>query len=284
LILSAFTHLFNPVGFPCVQYDEGVYMRRAMYALQGLGPQDPASRFDHGEDSTSSYDHPYFGQIFLAGVLDLIGYPKSVHPSSVDGNVAVHSIEMLYLVPRVLMGILAVVDTFLVYKISERRYNRNVAVIASVLFAVMPLSWLNRWILLDTILMPFLLSSILFALYTKRSSKNSNNDNKNKSFILILLSGIFLGLAIYTKIPAFTMIPLVGFLVYTNNNRNLKTLGLWFIPVILIPLMWPAYSVSVGHFDEWLGALQYQTNRTRSTTLLIQFCFYLVLQALFWQQ
>jgi hypothetical protein len=266
LILSAFTHLFNPVGFPCVQYDEGVYMRRAMYALQGLGPQDPASRFDHGQDSTSSYDHPYFGQIFLAGVLDLIGYPKSVHPSSVDGNVAVHSIEMLYLVPRVLMGILAVVDTFLVYKISERRYNRNVAVIASVLFAVMPLSWLNRWILLDTILMPFLLSSILFALYTKRSSKNSNND-KNKSFILILLSGIFLGLAIYTKIPAFTMIPLVGFLVYTNNNRNLKTLGLWFIPVILIPIMWPAYSVSVGHFDEWVhGVLWQGTGRQASVS------------------
>jgi hypothetical protein len=42
----------------------------------------------------------------------------------------VNSIEMLYLVPRVLMDILAVVDTFLVYKMAERRYNRNVAVIA----------------------------------------------------------------------------------------------------------------------------------------------------------
>jgi hypothetical protein len=267
LILSAFTHLWNVVGFPAVHPDEGVYMRRAMYTLQGLGPQDPTSRFDHGQDSTSSYDHPYFGQIFLAGVLDLIGYPKSVNPSSVDGNVAVHSIEMLYLVPRVLMGILAVVDTFLVYKISERRYNRNVAVIASVLFAVMPLSWLNRWILLDTILMPFLLSSILFALYTKRSLKNSSNNNKNKSFILVLLSGIFLGLAIYTKIPAFTMIPLVGFLVYTNNDRNLKTLGLWFIPVILIPMMWPAYSVSAGHFDEWVhGVLWQGTGRQASVS------------------
>ena len=62
------------------------------------------------------------------------------------------------------MGILAVVDTFLVYKISERRYNRNVAFIASVLFAVMPLSWLLRRILLDSILLPFLLSSILIAI------------------------------------------------------------------------------------------------------------------------
>jgi 4-amino-4-deoxy-L-arabinose transferase-like glycosyltransferase len=66
---------------------------------------------------------------------------------------------MLYLVPRVLMGILAVVDTFLVYKISERRYNRNVALIASVLFAVMPISWYTRRILFDSIQLPFLLTS-----------------------------------------------------------------------------------------------------------------------------
>ena len=30
-----------------------------------------------------------------------------------------------------------------------------------------------------------------------------------------MLSGILLGIAIYTKIPAFTMIPLVGYLIYT---------------------------------------------------------------------
>jgi hypothetical protein len=34
------------------------------------------------------------------------------------------------------------------------------------------------------------------------------------------LSGPFLGLAIFTKIPAFTMIPLIGFLIYRKNNNN----------------------------------------------------------------
>jgi 4-amino-4-deoxy-L-arabinose transferase-like glycosyltransferase len=63
------------------------------------------------------------------------------------------------------MGLLAVVDTSLVYKIAERRYSRNVAVIASVLFAVMPSLLYTRWMLLDNILMPLFLSSILFALY-----------------------------------------------------------------------------------------------------------------------
>ena len=46
------------------------------------------------------------------------------------------------------MGILAVVDTFLIYKIAERRYNRNVAFIAAILFAVMPYTWLIRRVLI----------------------------------------------------------------------------------------------------------------------------------------
>jgi len=289
LVLSAFTHLFNPAGFPCVQTDEGIYMRRAMYILQGLGPQDPASRFDHAQVTTSSYDHPYFGPLFLASVLKLIGYPDSIinassfsspPPSTISPsspNSIQHSIEMLYLVPRVLMGILAVVDTFLIYKIAERRYNRNIALIASILFAVMPLSWLIRRVYLDTILMPFLLSSILFALYninnswsntnTNVNNINNNSRRKSKTIIPILLSGILLGLAIFTKIPAFTMVPLVGFLVYVNNDRNLKVLGLWFIPVILIPLIWPAYSILAGQYDEWLKGVLWQGTQRQESTL-----------------
>ena len=226
--------MLNPVGFPCVVTDEGVYMRRAMHVLQGLGPQDPASRFDHGQSSTSSYDHPYFGQLFLAGVFALIDYTHLLNPSSFTsyGN-ALHSIETLYMVPRILMGILAVVDTFLIYKISERRYSRNVALIASVLFAVMPLSWIVRRVLLDSILMPFLLSSILFTLYAKVGFSTNDKTKSSKNIVLILLSGVSLGLAIFTKMPALTMIPLVGFLIYKNNynrSNNLKNLGLWFVP------------------------------------------------------
>ena len=90
---------------------------------------------------TSALCHPYFGQIFLAGVLGIVGYPDSLlNPSDTgDGDDILHSVEMLYLVPRVLMGLLAVADSFLIYKITERRYhNRNVALIAAILFAVMP--------------------------------------------------------------------------------------------------------------------------------------------------
>ena len=202
LTLSAFTHIWNPIGFPAFHVDESHYMRRAMQVLQGLGPQESKDTYEYG------YDHPYFGQIFLAAILSLLNYPSSINPS-----VSSDSIEMLYLVPRVLMGILAVVDTFLVYKIADTRYNRKIAFVSATLFAVMPIGSLLRGIFLDSIALPFILLSILFAIYsTKSEAYNRSNDN-NRKILLTLLSGLFLGLAIFTKMPVFTMIPLVTFII-----------------------------------------------------------------------
>lgn len=215
-----------------------------MHVMEGLGPQE-----------AYYYDHPFFGQIFLGGTLKVIGYPQSLNPSA-----DLHSTESLYQVPRALMGILAVIDTFLIYKISVRMYNRNVALFASILFAVMPATWFTRMILLDSILLPFLLLSILLAVHTSKSKSEKRGSNINNN-ILIVFSGVFLGLAIFTKIPAFTMIPLVAFLIYRNNNRSLKTLGVWLVPVILIPFLWPAQSILAGAFNSWTNDVLWQINR-----------------------
>jgi 4-amino-4-deoxy-L-arabinose transferase-like glycosyltransferase len=222
-------------------FDEGIYMRRALNILETHSPQE----------DPYFYDHPYFGQIFLAGIFWMTEYPSSLHPSVNS----IQSIEKLYSFPRILIGVLAIVDTLLVYQISERRYNRNVGFIASVLFAVMPITWLLRWVLLDSIQLPFFLSSIFFADYA--------NDLKNKRFVIILFSGILLGLAIFTKIPVFTTVPLVGFVVFINNKRSFKVVGIWLIPVILIPMIWPAYAISTGHFNAWLNGVFYQTHREK---------------------
>jgi hypothetical protein len=275
LALSAFTHLWNPLGYPSLHIDEGHYMRKAMSILDGTGI-DPLAR----------YSAPYFGQIFLAGVLGMVGYPDSLlNPSdssgrgSSDSGDILHSVQMLYLAPRVLMGILAVADTFLIYKITEHRYhNRNVALIADILFAVMPYGWFFRRIFLETIQVPFLLTSILLAVYLKDlkiKEKNNNGSSNNnslryKTIAMTLLSGISLGLSIFTKIPVFTMIPLVGFLIYNNSNTNghkLRNLGLWFIPVILIPLIWPAHAMMIGEFDQWIHGVLWQTTGRPSSPL-----------------
>ncbi|HYY50756.1 MAG TPA: hypothetical protein VE643_07780, partial [Nitrososphaeraceae archaeon] len=82
-MLSAFTHFWNPTGFPTLYFDEGIYMRRAMHMLNYQGPQ---------EESTF-YDHPYFGQLFLSGVFQIIGYPH-LFVSAAGGNLN-HMVEML---------------------------------------------------------------------------------------------------------------------------------------------------------------------------------------------
>ena len=215
-----------------------------------------------------TYDHPYFGQLFLAGILATVGYPNSLNPSS-----EITSIESLHLVPRIVMGFLAVLDTFLIYQICQRRYGQNVAFIASVLFAVMPMTWLLRRIYLDNLLLPFLLCAILFGLYIKPMARDMRNSSQPKdlvnNYIWALLSGIFLGLAIYTKIPSFTMIPLIGGLVFFNSKRNLKMVGLWVVPVFLIPLLWPLYSIVVGQSDLWTNWVLWQTERDKPLHLAL---------------
>ena len=235
LALSAFTHLWNVTGFPEIFYDEGVYLRRAMHVLSGQGPQEAVY-----------YDHPYFGQLFLAGIFYAIGYPDSLNPEP-----TIQSIEELYLVPRIIMGILAVFDTILVYKIAEKRYGTKIAIFSSVFFAVMPISWVLRRVLLDSILLPFLLLSILFALHSKEKRW------------LVPASGICLGLAIFTKVPVFTLIPFVAYLIY-SQNKNKKLVALWLIPVLLLPLAWPAQSLLTNHFTNWEKDVLWQSHRVNS--------------------
>jgi hypothetical protein len=251
LILSAFTHLWNPIGYPSVHVDEGHYLRRAMQVMEGVGSQEMASSLNEHRQ----YDHPYFGPIFLAFMLQLLGYPASV---SLAGTI-LSSVEILYLIPRIIMGLLAILDTWLVYKIAERRYSSNVALIASTLFAVMPMTWLLRRVLLDSILLPFLLTSILLAVNYRSPKKPTGKETYS---ISLFLSGICMGIAIFTKVPSISAIPLIVYLVAGSNDlKKWKNLGVWFIPVILIPAIWPVYAALYGQFDEWIEGVSWQTSR-----------------------
>lgn len=224
--------------------DESIYLGRAVYFLDTFNPQFPSS----------GYDHPYFGQILLGAFFFITGYQYLLNPTEPL------NFEMIFLVPRIFMGILAIVDTFLIFKIGELRYSRKVGFIAAVLFAVMPLTWLTRWIHLDSLQLPLTLLSILLAILCFRRYIE-NTSIGNRDIILVLLSGTFLGLSIFTKIPSFTIVPLVGYLVFTQSKRNFKILALWFIPVILIPLVWPLHSIIVGEFNDWLDDINNQMHR-----------------------
>jgi Dolichyl-phosphate-mannose-protein mannosyltransferase len=244
-----------------------------MYVLHGLGNVDPLTTYGH------PYDHPYFGQLLLAGLLKIINYPAllnlfvsmpssySLGDSSADLS---YSIDLLHLIPRLLIGTLATLDTFLIYKIAEHSYNsRTVAFIASLLFAVMPITWLTRKILLENLLLPLLLLSILFAVYYRKNSESKTHqiNTRAKQLILISISGIFLGLAIFTKLTAFTMIPLVGYLILGRADKNFRHIILWIIPVTMIPLAWPIDAIINGELDLWLRDIIWQTQRQGASLL-----------------
>jgi hypothetical protein len=265
LILSAFTHFWNSADYPSgPSNDEGIYIRRALSVLSGYGPQE-----------SLLYDHPFFSQIFLAGIFSLINYPHILHPS-ID---SVDSIRLLFLVPRLIMAIIAVADTALVYLISRYWYdNRTVGFIASSLFAVLPFTDNLRRVLLEPIQLPFFLLSILFAILATKIKSTSitatstaaaagaelNKKNRSRTISFILLSGSFIGLAIFTKIPIFTMIPLVGYIIYKNTKIK-KMLLVWFMPVIIIPLFWPAYAFYKNQLNLWFKGIYFQTHRGAQT-------------------
>jgi len=259
LALSAFTHLWNPTGFPIVYIDESHYLRRALQVIDGQGPQESPEVYDH------PYDHPYFGQIYLASLLALVGYPDYLNNSEEE---SMNTIQTLYMIPRLIMGILAVIDTFFVYKIGEIRYGRNVGFIAAVLFAVMPLTWMFRMVLLDSLLITFLLLAIFLAIYHYTRNRGSDPPEPDANIkvtsttskLILVGSGISLGLAIFTKVPIITMIPLVAYLVY-NNTKSFKYVCFWAIPVFLIPVLWPAYAILTGDFEGWKEGVLYQIDR-----------------------
>lgn len=263
LALSAVVHIWNPFGFPSIHNDEAHYMRRTMQVLEGMGPQETSETY------ASPFDHPYFGQTFLAGVLSILGYPDSLTPLDTNFADIVKSMESLYSIPRIIMGSLAIVDTFLIYLICKGRYDKRIGFMAAILFAVMPISWMTKRIVLDSIMLPFVLLALYFALSRANGSINlppfagrkAQSCGTESKIIVVLLSGIFLGLAIFTKIPAFTFIPIVGYLVFTNSNRNFKVLGVWFIPVLLIPILWPLYNVLNGTFETWAEGVFWQVGR-----------------------
>jgi hypothetical protein len=110
---------------------------------------------------------------------------------------------------------------------------------------------------------PLILTSILFALQVR--------SHPRYVAVLSLLSGIFLGLGIFTKIPSFTMIPLMLYLIFRGPNRSiiprgkeLKKIGLFILPVILIPLIWPVYAFLSGDGTQWLDGVFWQATQRQS--------------------
>lgn len=245
LILSVSTlfHLYNVTGFPTIHIDEGTYMYRAMHFLT----------FGNVEWNHSFYDHPYFGPVMLGSIFKIFNFPHFAL-----SNIQFQGLmDAPYTIPRIMMGLFAVIDTFLIYAISKKLYGRNVGIISSLLFSVLPFTWALRRIYLESILLPLLLSSVLLVLY-------SNSLRKKTTWLLIFFSGVLLGLAIFTKAPLFTMIPFLIILIYKQNSKIAYVI-LFMIPVIAIPAIWPMDALSKGEIGQWSLGVSSQIARENAS-------------------
>ena len=241
IALSAYTHMWNPAGFPIFHGDESIYVQRGVGIL-------------NHEVLYGLHDHPFFGQTVLAGFMYVSGYPGLLDDPPADPS----HMEALYAYPRAFMGLLAVLDTLLVYLIADRMFGRRVALVAAVIFAVAPMSLMLRMVLLDSILLPFVLSSVLLALH----SRGPGNDGRRRH-ALLLASGACMGLAILTKVPAAAMVPPCAILAYWASGR-IRDVGLWLAPALAIPAVWPAYAAQAGQFDLWIRDVAYQAGKSNA--------------------
>ena len=280
LVLSAYTHMWNTAGFPSWHPDESTYIGRALDVL------------DH-RILPYNHDHPFLGWTMLAGFLHATGsaYPHEYHDISSITMLAgflhatgypdflvtpeeASSLGMLYGAPRILMGLLAVLDTFLIYKIVERGFGRRIAPIAAILFAAMPVSMTLRLVLLDSILLPFVLSSVLLAMHARGPNPKDGPSQRGASLqpgpdrirLLIILSGVCMGCAMLVKVPSLVMIPLVLALVWSAGRRPGRVL-LWLVPAILIAAAWPASAALAGDFDGWVDGVLWHTDRGSQSKL-----------------
>jgi hypothetical protein len=105
---------------------------------------------------------------------------------------------------------------------------------------------------------------------------NSLNSLKPKiSWILILLSGILMGLAIFTKAPLVAMLPLLIFYVY-KYNREISQTALFVAPVIIITLIWPLDALIKGEIDLWMLGITSQIERQNDSILNSLYDIFLV--------
>ena len=128
-------------------------------------------------------------------------------------------------------------------------------------------------------MLPFFLSSVFFAIFSK------NLEQQNHRNIAVHLSGILLGLSIFIKISMVVMIPMVLYLVYYTSTSKSKAwirLGmknmvvLWFIPVIAIPSLWPIQSIVDNQVDLWVTDVFLQSTRATEGIIAIFQSFIIV--------
>ena len=141
--------------------------------------------------------------------------------------------------PAIMVGLFGIITVFLVYKIGSEFFNKNVGLIAAILYAVSPLTIAYSRSSWNPNLMPFFSLSTLYVLY-KALSKNNVK--------LFLLCGFFLGIAMQLHyLTIFLGIIIVAYVLITRRSISKAFKDCIFILVGFIVGWSPFLAFEVRH-------------------------------------
>src|SRR5690606_30263707 len=182
LLIVGFLHGFNMFHYPYYESDEGTYLSQAF------------SVKDRGELSLYVYwyDHPPFGWMTIATWMDLLNSDWNMFGSSLNSG-------------RFLMFLLHLIQVSLIFFIVNRlTKSPALAFLAGIFYTISPLStYFQRRVLLDNLMMTWVLLSI------------SILHIKNLKLRHVLISGVFYGLAVLTKVTSVMFGPAFLYLLLT---------------------------------------------------------------------
>jgi endo-1,4-beta-D-glucanase Y/4-amino-4-deoxy-L-arabinose transferase-like glycosyltransferase len=235
-ISVALLHGFNMFHYPYFESDEGTYMAQAF------------SVKEHAELTPYVYwyDHPPMGWFVLASFVTLLGGDWDAFGNSLYTG-------------RVLMWLLHLLQVSIIfYLVRKLTGSPWYAVVAILLYSVSPLaSYFQRRILLDNIQTTFVLLSV-FMLYLPQIKLRH-----------VLMSGVFYGCAVVTKITAVMFGPAFLLLLLTAKwglHKGFRTIG-WLVTSGAIVSLWLIFALiktelfPAADRVSLLGSLQYQASR-----------------------
>jgi endo-1,4-beta-D-glucanase Y/4-amino-4-deoxy-L-arabinose transferase-like glycosyltransferase len=211
LLLAGFLHGYNAFYYPYFESDEGTYLFQA-FAVK-----------EYGELSiyTYWYDHPPFGWITIAAWVDLLQGDWNFFGNSLNTG-------------RALMLLLHLVQVSLIFFIVNR-VSRSpwLAFMAIIIYSTSPLAvYFQRRVLLDNLLTTWVLLSVAILFLQRVQLRH------------VVMSGVFFGLAMITKITTVMFSPAILFLLLTakwNIHRGFRLLA-WSLVVSSIFSLWLIYA------------------------------------------
>jgi endo-1,4-beta-D-glucanase Y/4-amino-4-deoxy-L-arabinose transferase-like glycosyltransferase len=233
--LIFYTHSLNMFNYPAQEDDEGVYMSQA-WAITHLNKLAPYTYW---------YDHAPLGWMILGFISTIMGGYNTFGDSISTG--------------RVIMLLMHIVSTIVIIFTTKKMTN-NIwsGYLAAIVFSSLPLiSYFQRRVLLDNILVFFLSLSLYVVIDKKITIRNS------------IFSGLLLGIAFLCKESAIFFVPGIMYIVYNGLNKNQKFLGIvswlgFFVSTVALYIVLAVSKTELFPSSDkvsLIGTLEFQTSR-----------------------